>query len=76
MNRVSSFIDRLISILQGRTTTFLVAFFLSGNVLHCVHRLDSTYITFMGVLMGYVLGHSIKEDVLPPPPPPPPAPPV
>ena len=27
-----------------------------------LHRLDGTYIAFMGALMGFVLGHSVKED--------------
>ena len=57
---------RLFAWLQGRTTTFCVGFFLAGNVMHWVHRLDSTYITFMTVLMGFVIGHSIKEDKLTP----------
>lgn len=49
--------------LQGRHTAALLAFFISGNVFHYFHRLDSTYITFMTVFMGYVLGHSVKEDI-------------
>ena len=47
---------------QGRHTTAIVAFFLTGNVLQWMHRLDANYITYMTVLMGYVLGHSFKED--------------
>lgn len=49
--------------LQGRTTTFLVFFALVGTVFHWFHRLDSTYIGFMTVVMTFVLGHSIKDDV-------------
>ena len=47
---------------QGRTTAFCLGFFVSVNVLHYLHRLDATYIAFMGTLMGFVLGHSAKED--------------
>lgn len=50
--------------LQGRTTAFCAAFFVTGNVMHSFHRLDATYITFMGTLLGFVIGHSIKEDRL------------
>jgi hypothetical protein len=55
-------IDKLLAALQGRTTAFCVAFFAAGNVLHILHRLDQTYIMFMATLMGFVVGHSIKED--------------
>ena len=52
--------------LQGRTTTFLVGFFVIGNIAHFLHRLDSTYITFMVTFMGLTIGHSVKEDLLTP----------
>lgn len=52
---------------QGRTTFFCLAFFVTGTGLHLAHRLDATYISFMGVLLGAVIGHSIKEDTLTPP---------
>ena len=48
--------------MQGRHTAFACAFFVAGNVLHWYHRLDGTYITFMGTLMGMVLGHSVQEN--------------
>jgi hypothetical protein len=51
--------------LQGRHTFFVSAFFVVGNLLHWYHRLDSTYIAWMGTLMGFVLGHSVKESMLP-----------
>ena len=51
------------SVLSGRTTAFCGAFFVTGNVMHAMHRLDGTYIAFMGALMGFVIGHSVKEDV-------------
>lgn len=49
--------------LLGRTTAFCVGFFITGNVMHFVHKLDATYISFMTVLMGFVLGHSVKCDI-------------
>lgn len=48
--------------LAGKTTAFLMAFFVSGHVMSYFHRLDATYITFMTALLGYVVGHSYKED--------------
>jgi len=48
--------------LMGHHTACVVAFFISGNVMHWFHRLDGTYISYMTVLMGFVLGHSIRED--------------
>lgn len=48
--------------LQGRHTAAVCFFSIVGTVLQFVHRLDSTYITFVTVMMGFVLGHSIKED--------------
>lgn len=49
--------------LQGRTTAFLVFFSLTGTGLQLLHKLDPTYITFVGVVLGYAIGHSIKEDI-------------
>lgn len=48
--------------LQGRTTTFVVFFALIGTIFQWLHRLDMTYIAFMTALMGFVVGHSYKED--------------
>jgi hypothetical protein len=47
---------------NGRTTAFLIFFTIVGTVLHILHRLDGTYIGFIGTIMGFVLGHSVKED--------------
>jgi len=49
--------------LQGRTSGFLLAFFVVGHVLAFAHQLTGTYIAFMSAFMGFVLGHSIKEDL-------------
>lgn len=46
----------------GRTTLFCSFFFVTGNILHFLHRLDSTYIAFMGTLMGFVVGHATQEN--------------
>jgi hypothetical protein len=58
--------QKLMTALAGRTTAFLAAFFVTGHVMHVLHRLDGTYITFMVTLMGFVLGHSVKEDLFSP----------
>jgi hypothetical protein len=55
-------IQSAIDAAHGRHTLFSAAFFVSGTAMHWAHRLDATYISFMGVLMGFVLGHSVKED--------------
>lgn len=47
---------------MGRTTTFCVAFFAVGTGLQIAHRLDMTYVAFMGTLLGAVVGHSIGQD--------------
>jgi hypothetical protein len=57
-------LQKLFGFLSGRSTAFCVAFFISGNVAHFLHRLDGTYIGFMSALLGAVIGHSIKEDLL------------
>ncbi len=49
--------------LSGRHTAAIMAFFITGNVLQYTHRLDANYIYYMTVLMGFVLGHSVKEDI-------------
>jgi hypothetical protein len=41
---------------------FCGAFFVTGNIAHYFHRLDPTYITFMGALMGFVVGHATQEN--------------
>lgn len=66
MNWAAAIPGKLIDAARGRTTFFAGAFFLSGNVLHWFHRLDGTYITFMGTLMAVILGHSVKEDMTKP----------
>ncbi len=47
---------------QGKTTMFLIAFFGMGHVMAWLGKLDASYITFMTVLMGYVVGKSYKDD--------------
>lgn len=55
-------LQKILNALQGRTTAFLIFFTVVGTVLQIVHRLDGTYIAFIGTIMGFVLGHSVKED--------------
>lgn len=57
-------LQKLFNFAQGRSTAFFIAFFIIGTILHCLHRLDATYITFMATLLGFVVGHSVKEDLL------------
>ena len=57
-----NFAAKLVNWLQGRTTGWLISFFITGNLFHLAHHLDATYITFMTTFMSFVLGHSIKED--------------
>lgn len=64
MNWLKGLIEGAVNAAHGRHTMFCFGFFIAGNVLHWVHRLDGTYIAFMGTLMGFVLGHSVKEDLL------------
>jgi hypothetical protein len=47
---------------QGRTHVYLVFFTITGTVMHHYNHLDPTYIYFITVIMGFVLGHSVKED--------------
>lgn len=54
--------NKIFAFLQGRHTAFATAFFIMGNALQWCHRLDATWIAFMTALMGFVLGHSYKED--------------
>jgi hypothetical protein len=54
--------QKVLSITHGRTTAFFMAFFVSGNVFHALHRLDHVYVEFMVGLGGLVIGHSWKED--------------
>jgi hypothetical protein len=56
--------QKVLSITQGRTTAFFIAFFVSGHAMALLGKLTPTYIGFMGTLGGLVLGHSIKEDVV------------
>lgn len=54
--------NQIFNALQGRTTTFLAFFTLMGTIMHWFHRLDSTYMSFVGIVMGFVLAHSVKDD--------------
>jgi hypothetical protein len=58
------FAQKVLSITQGKTTAFFIAFFVAGHVMALLGKLTPTYVGFMGTLGGLVLGHSIKEDVV------------
>jgi hypothetical protein len=64
MDWLQKLAQKVLSITQGRTTAFFIAFFVSGHVMALLGKLTPTYIGFMGTLGGLVLGHSIKEDVM------------
>jgi hypothetical protein len=49
--------------LGGRHTMFAGFFAVYGSLLQWTHKLDATYIAFIGTIMGFVISHSIKEDV-------------
>lgn len=59
---ISKGIARCFKALQGRHTFFAAAFATFGSILAWYHRLDSTYVSFVTVMMGFILGHSVKED--------------
>ena len=56
----------LINRFTSRTTMFCGGFSLPVTS-HLIHRLDATYITFMATLMGFIVGHSVSENLKPPP---------
>jgi len=55
--------QKLTNWFSGRTTTFCAAFFVAGTGLQLAHRLDMTYVAFMGTLLTAVVGRSIGQDV-------------
>jgi hypothetical protein len=55
---------KLFGWLQGRSTGFFLAFFAIGNVLHFLHRLDTTYVAWMSSFLTFVVGHSVKESLI------------
>lgn len=54
--------NKLTQFCQGRHTTFAILFSIVGSVFQWFHKLDATYVSFVTVMMGYILGHSVKED--------------
>lgn len=48
--------------LQGRTTTMIWFFSIVGTGLQVFHKLDYTYVGFVGLILTVAMGHSIKED--------------
>lgn len=60
-------LNKIFKWLQGRTTTFCLLFFVTGNILQLIHRLDFVYVGYMTALLSAVIGHSIKQDLITPP---------
>lgn len=56
-------LNKVFQYCSGRHTAFCLAFYASGTTLHCFGKLNTTYITFMGTLLTFVFGHSLKEDI-------------
>lgn len=54
--------NKLFALIQGRHTFFAAIFSITGSVFQWFHKLDATYVSFVTVMMGFVLGHSVKED--------------
>jgi hypothetical protein len=59
---MASWFLRLTNTLQGRTTTFLVMFFVIGNILVFIGKVD--FILFFTAFMTAVIGHSVKEGLI------------
>ena len=59
---VQQYSGRLTKICQGRSTMFFTGFFVVGTISHFLRRLDQTYILYMGTLLSYIVGHSVKDD--------------
>jgi len=62
MVKLQQMLDRILKLLQGRSTAAFFLFGIAGNVWHYFHRLDQTWIAFMVALLTFVTGHSLKED--------------
>lgn len=50
--------------LSGKHTAAVTLFSTVGTIMHWFHRLDSTYISFVTVMMGFVAGRSIQADLI------------
>ena len=60
---MKTWISNFFAATQGRTTAFLILFFIAGNVMAWFDKLSDTYILFMATLLGAVIGHSVKCDI-------------
>lgn len=76
LDKLKEVAGKLIAVVQGKTTGFFIAFFISGNILQWLHRLDANYTSFMAVLLSAIIGHSVKDDIFNKPDPPPTIPPT
>lgn len=53
---------RLVVWAQGRHTLFAMVELALGTVLAWFGKLDMSFVALVGVIQGFVLGHSMKED--------------
>src|SRR5271169_6246621 len=61
--KLSKMISKILSLCQGRSTLFFIAFFLAGNVMAWTGRLTFVYVSYMGALLSAIVGHSYKCDL-------------
>jgi hypothetical protein len=57
-----SLISKLYAYCEGKCSSFFLFYAIAGITLQWLHRLDQTYIAFMVAHLGFVLGHSAKQD--------------
>ena len=57
-------LQKIFNWLHGRTTAFCLLFFVAGNAIHLMGKLNMVYVAYMGTLLSAVVGHSIKESML------------
>ena len=60
---MKTWLSRIFAATQGRTTAFILAFFVSGNVMAWFDKLSYVYVAFMATLLSAVIGHSVKCDI-------------
>jgi hypothetical protein len=55
--------QKLTGFFQGRHTLYIICAFVTGTGMCWFHRLDGNLVALLLGLGGFVLGHSIKEDI-------------
>lgn len=54
--------SNIIDMFRGKHATAVAFFASAGTAFQYFHKLDATYISFVTLMMSFVLGHSIKDD--------------